>query len=230
MRTGEDDLDLSAYDAAVIEHALTGFARRRAFYERVKGRDWRVDLAAATLTIDGLGRFDAQLLGTWSHVSDTFLWSWANPRADDRSLSTRIARELRRLGETEPGLAVLAQREVAPTWVHPIELGIVCGELAGSLPLYDRQTGQATALLLVEGTGIDDRVAPVHIGGMVLELQAFCMADLRMTTARFLERQGFQVEEDGCETHARREDGHRVQLVWDRSGRILQWNAHLVPS
>jgi hypothetical protein len=226
----EPGLDLTAYEAAVTEHVLFGLARSRELEERFDGVAWRVDLTRAELTLEDAGTFPVQLLGTWSHESDTFLWSWANPNSGEWKPSVVAAEALRARGHGEPGFAAFTERKIAPAWVHPMELALVAGELSGGLPVLARtsDTG-ATALFLVGGTDLESfEPNPIKLRGLVDDLEAFVMAPVRPIVERFLARLRFSVLTIGADTRAKR-DGRMIRLHWSEDERLTSLSGEFGP-
>jgi len=218
--TVTDNLDLSEYDRDVVEHALVGRARSRMFRALHRSAAWSIAFDRAQIEI-GNRTFGAQLLGTHSQTSDTFLWSWANPGADQWSPDVLdVARELRARGE-RPGNAVFRERKIAARWVNPYELAWVAGELVGGLPIFAGEHDGTTAFVAI--AGIDDPpdpelIDPAYLPGVILELHLYIAADPRMCVRIFAERLGFELGEDEHALYARRADCTFV-ATFDGQGR-----------
>ena len=130
----DEELDVSAYEADVIEHVLVGRARARMLEDVRDGKPWNADLERGELKL-GATTFRAQILGTFSLQSGTFLWAWANPGSDGWTNALTVANALRARG-AQPGQAVFAEASIAAGWVNPNELAYVSGELAGGHPVF----------------------------------------------------------------------------------------------
>lgn len=216
----DEDLDLSAYDAAVIEHALYGLARAHVFEAIVRNDASSADLGAGTLRI-GARRFRAQILGTFAKGSRTFLWAWANPDAQDWGPSLRAANSLRSLS-WRTGHDVYGVRSVREGQVNPRELAYVSGELIGGFPVYAADAGPATVFMLVS----DARLDPADLGITALprlfrDFESFAMVDRSACVARFLARIGFEVTStDGSTSGWRAQDGAAVTVEWTAEGLV----------
>ena len=78
MQTGiPSDVFLRELEAASASTLLRQFA----FNDRTEAAAWSCDPRAGILEIVGVGRFDAELIGTWSAVSKTWRWVWDNDEA-----------------------------------------------------------------------------------------------------------------------------------------------------
>src|SRR5919108_6022775 len=84
------DADFLAF---LAEHGLIAFDRQLRLAEVVGERDWQLDQDRGVLTFGDDISLDAQILGSASDRSGTWLWAWANPSIDDRL--TREARRAR---------------------------------------------------------------------------------------------------------------------------------------
>ena len=81
-----DHLDLEALRPTrqlVPQHS--GQDQARLLHPSRRGLPWEYDLEQAYLELKDHGRFPIQVLGTFSDLSKTFLWSWANLKATPRN-------------------------------------------------------------------------------------------------------------------------------------------------
>lgn len=76
---------------------LAAFERQLRLAELVADRDWQLDQAAGELRLGSDLVYPAQLLGSASAASVTWLWAWANPSVD-AALTQRVE-EARAIGE-----------------------------------------------------------------------------------------------------------------------------------
>jgi hypothetical protein len=221
-------LDLSGYDDAVCNHLLFGLARARAFGERIGNADGNVDLTLGTIDFGAAGSFPVQILGTWAHDSDTFLWAWANPGASSWGGSVGFANQLRQRGQTTPGFAGFTEAKISPKWIHPMELGLVAADLVNA-PLCTVERGQATVLLVVGRTGFEDfSPDPVHLMSLVTDASRFTTLSARRFVEPFLARLTFALETFPAATRALRADAS-LELHWDEEGRLVNLGATFEP-
>jgi hypothetical protein len=211
----DKNLDLSQYDAHVIENVLIGRTRARMFEDLSRGKPWNMDMTSGSLKIDGT-RYDAQVLGTFSAESGTFLWAWANPGAGQWGPSLILANQLRKRGDA-PGNAVFAQQKVSVAWVHPLELSYVCGELSGGHPVYVADAGTTTVLLLVTSIKLKtELVSPAYIPGILLDVQQHVLVDFRPCVERYLQRLNLIVAPEPSASVGVLNDREVIRISWDR--------------
>ena len=229
----DEKLDLSAYEADVIEHVLVGRARARMLEDVRDGKPWNADLERGELEL-GATTYRAQILGTFSMQSGTFLWAWANPGSDGWTNSLTVANALRARG-AQPGQAVFAEASIAAGWVNPNELAYVSGELAGGHPVFVGGYDGGAAFLLLTSLRLDVQQLPLaYFPGILLDLPSVTMGDPRRLsppaetpdrrtrcTRRFAERLGFAVTETPSSMSGTRSDGGFV-VRYDGHGRIAE--------
>jgi|GEM_PF-6465512 len=213
-------LDVSAYEADVIEHVLVGRARARMLEDLRDGTPWNADLERGELEL-GATVYRAQILGTFSLESGTFLWAWANPGSDGWTNSLTVANGLRARG-AQPGQAVFAEASIAAGWVNPNELAYVSGELAGGHPVFVGGYDGGAAFLLLTSLRLDVQQLPLaYLPGILADLPSVTTGDPRRCTRRFAERLGFAVAETPSSTSATRTDGG-FRVSYDGYGRIAE--------
>ncbi len=213
-------LDVSAYEADVIEHVLVGRARARMLEDVRDGKPWNADLERGELEL-GATMYRAQILGTFSMKSGTFLWAWANPGSDGWTNSLTVANALRARG-AQPGQAVFAEASIAAGWVNPNELAFVSGELAGGHPVFVGGYDGGAAFLLLTSLRLDVQQLPLaYFPGILLDLPSVTMGDPRRCTRRFAERLGFAVTETPSSMSGTRSDGG-FRVSYDGHGRIAE--------
>lgn len=61
---------------------------------------WNFDMNSGTISFGPSLRFPAQILGTISHSSQSWLWSWANDKSGMPTHLTEQANKLKQYGET----------------------------------------------------------------------------------------------------------------------------------
>lgn len=215
----DEELDLSAYEADVVEHVLAGRARARMLEELREGKPWNVDLERGELRL-GDTTFRAQVLGTFSQQSETFLWAWANPGSDKWTSSLTIANAMRGRA-AQPGQAVYAEAKVASGWVNPNELAYVCGELSGGYPVFVGGYDGGAAFMLLTSLRLDfQQLSLAYVPGILLDLPSFTMGNPRLCARRFAERLGLAVTESHSSMTGTRSDG-AILVDYDSEDRIV---------
>jgi hypothetical protein len=188
------------------------------FPEPSEGKAWRWN-AEATELILGDAAFSAQLLGTYSRQSETFLWAWANPDCTTWTASLEIARKLRVRG-VQPGYSVFREPKISPLWVNPHELAYVSGELSGGHTVFVGDYDGGAALLLITSVQVEFQKIPLaYIPGILLDHASYSLCSPRLSARRFAERMGFETRETADCLVATRPDCEFAAKL-DETGRI----------
>jgi hypothetical protein len=105
--------------------------RQESFAKYLNGRNWNIDLTKGLVKFGEDLTFPVQLLGTFSEISGTWLWSWQNPGAE--SWPSKILDGVQKLRELGDPFNV---PEFPLERITGHEIAMVCSELLGGLPYY----------------------------------------------------------------------------------------------
>jgi len=220
----DSDLDLSKFEADMVNYYLAGAARARLFQDSVAGRPWKVDLAKGELEL-GNKKFTVQVLGTYAE--NYFLWSWKNPDAKDWTKSLTLANKLHSKGK-KPGYAVFREGKVSPKWVTPEEIAYVAGEISGRFPAYFAPQGEVAVVLLITSASVDiEKLPVVYISGLILDLPP-TMPNPRSAIGIFAEGLGFTVDEKEESLTANREDAS-FTVTFNKEGQVNEVSLEASP-
>ena len=205
----------------LIEHALAAFERQQHAEELIAGRDWAVDLEAATIAFDQGPRASIDLIGTESTRDHSWLWAWSNPSL---ALPPAALAASERLAELGRGLGVgeleTPRLELAGL-LSAYTLGAVATGLLDAEAYYRAPTGQALVLLLLRGPefvlpALDaltfTRTLTLGAGQFELEHQP--------AIAAYLRRRGGRIEVEGSRWAVALPTGEAVRLSFDPHERL----------
>ena len=128
------------------DHAIAALDRQLQLADVIGDRPWRVDLTAGTLSFGDDLTFAAQLLGTQSDQTDTFVWGWDHP---SRPVHTDLAESVRDAGR-RLGVPELTDRQIDVTdRVHAHTLAMVAVGLIGADAYYRGPYAGGAAVMLI---------------------------------------------------------------------------------
>ena len=221
MRTAFQQL-LDAYAIAALDGQLH-------LADVVGGRPWRVDLAAGTLTFGDDLHFAAQLLGTQSDETGTFIWAWDHP---SRPRHTDLAEAVRAAGERR-GVAELTTRKLDVTdVVHAHTLAMVAVGLTGADAYYRGPYDGGAAVLLIRDPTFPrpDRPYPLlHAAAVIPQAISAVDLDARRAVPAYLIAVGATVERTPDGVTARDVAGHTLTATFDDLGRLDQLTGSTAP-
>lgn len=135
-------------------YAALAYDKQTDLYEVIGDNGWNADLDAGTISFGSQLVFPVQVLGTFSHASQTWLWAWANAQSDlpERLLSQ--ARQLRAYGEQQ-GIELLTVSTFAATELDLHSIGAIAAGLFGASAYYLADYGAGIMVLTLKSELID---------------------------------------------------------------------------
>lgn len=135
-------------------YAALAFDKQNDLYEVIGDNAWNVDTAAGTISFGPGLVFPVQILGSFSHTSETWLWAWANAQSDLPAPLLSQAQQLRAYGELY-GIELLTASEFDAT-EHDLHLiGCIASGMCGASGYYLANYGQGTLVVTVKSELID---------------------------------------------------------------------------
>ncbi|MBF9221315.1 DUF6882 domain-containing protein [Hymenobacter ruricola] len=135
-------------------YAALAFDKQTDLYEVIGDNSWNVDMAAGTISFGPQLVFPIQVLGSFSHQSETWLWAWDNAQSDLPEPLLAQARQLRAYGE-QHGIDLLTvnQFDATPNDLHAI--GSIASGMFEASGYYLADYGQGILVVTVESEQID---------------------------------------------------------------------------
>ncbi|MEM1203316.1 MAG: DUF6882 domain-containing protein [Acidobacteriota bacterium] len=88
------------FDDLLLEHVFSSFDKQLTILDVHSDDDiWAFSLETGLLTLGGTVDYPAQILGTESHLSETWRWAWANEASQIPEALLAATRDLRSFGE-----------------------------------------------------------------------------------------------------------------------------------
>jgi len=130
--------------------------------EIIGENDWNVDMTKQEISFGGDLVFPIQVLGTFSHSSETFLWSWANEQSGLAETIMQQALQLKKYGE-ENGIDLLRNNEFDAT-LHDLHLiGLIASGMFNTSGYYLGDYGAGTMVLTVETALVNKQEKDDHL-------------------------------------------------------------------
>jgi YD repeat-containing protein len=211
-------LDLDPSLLTLLEaHGLPALDRQLRFADLMGDPDWHLDQANGLLRL-GAQVFPAQVLGTTSWHSGTWLWAWANPSIAE-PLTTR-SREAARIGE-ERGLPLLTTASVDLDTVGDAHfLALAVGGLLGADAYYRCPHDAGEVVVLLDVPSIRGPVAHPEVRALTVVPRSATVPGVlgAASIAGYLRWLGLPVTE--TEREVRIGDGTAGTFTYDELGRL----------
>lgn len=214
------------------EHGLRALDKQVHLSDLFDEADWLLDQDAGTITFGGDVVCSAQVLGTQSDASRTWLWAWANPSVP--ATVRRDAELVRSFGERQ-GISVMtdAEHRIDPS-MSPEMLSLVASELTYADGYYRGPYDGGAVFVLVRFPAEAPRRAPGDVRRVVrtlgLALMVLAVGLNREAVEVYLASAGLEVLAEADEVTGLVADGPSVTVRFDRLGRIRDVRTTLEPS
>ena len=110
---------------------------------------WSIDVAGGTICLGERGTYPIQVLGTVSRTSETWLWSWANKKANIKKQSMRVATVLCELGKQE-NLFELTKSQFYAERINGMDLALLSSSFFDTMIAFEWQHQHGCIYILIE--------------------------------------------------------------------------------
>lgn len=135
-------------------YAALAYDKQSDLYEVIGDNAWNADMDTGTISFGPELVFPMQVLGTFSHSSETWLWAWANAQSNLPARLLSQAEQLRAYGE-QHGIELLTASEFDATEKDLHLIGIIAAGMFGASGYYLANYGQGTMVVTVKSELID---------------------------------------------------------------------------
>lgn len=135
-------------------YAALAYDKQNDLHEVIGDNSWNADMDTGTISFGPELVFPMQILGTFSHSSETWLWAWANTESALPARLLTQAEQLRAYGE-QHGIDLLTAKgfDAAEKDLHLI--GIIASGMFGASGYYLANYGPGTMVVTVKSELID---------------------------------------------------------------------------
>lgn len=121
--------------AALLPHVPASLDKQVYFSDLIGNPDWHLDIASGLITYGTMSPWHAQLLGTESEASGTWLWAWANTESNIPAHLLTASLALKAYGE-QHGIPELATPEVPLDQVEGHTLALLASGICEANAYY----------------------------------------------------------------------------------------------
>lgn len=140
--------------ALLERYAAIACDKQNDLYEVIGDNSWNADMDAGTISFGPALVFPLQVLGTFSHSSETWLWAWANAQSNLPARLLTQAEQLRAYGE-QHSIELLTVSEFDATDMDLHTIGCIASGMFGASGYYLANYGQGTMLVTIKSEQID---------------------------------------------------------------------------
>ena len=130
------------------------FEKQLDFNVLVANRSWHIDMSKSEISFGPTLIFPMQVLGTFSHSAQTWLWAWENIQSGFSERTIRQALLLKQYGEeNEIGILTNGEFDINPGDLHKI--GLIASGMFKATGYYLADYGTGVMLVTIKNEAID---------------------------------------------------------------------------
>jgi hypothetical protein len=129
-------------------YAGISFDKQADLYEAIGDSAWNADLDIGEISFGAGKNYPVQTLGTYSHSSNSWLWAWANDKADWPDSVLTQAGQLKTYGETN-NIDILSNRSFGTQMSDVHLIGLIASGLFDASAYYIADYGQGAMLFTI---------------------------------------------------------------------------------
>lgn len=216
--TNEQEL-IERYGAIALE-------KQDNLYEVIGNNNWNADIEKGTISFGDNLEFPIQILGTFSHSSQTWLWAWANTQSGLPAELMKQALALKEYGEKNYiSLLTVPQFDAINDDMHLI--GSVASGMFGSSGYYIADYGEGAMVVTIESALVDKQKADIFHQRISTIFPQFIMQhemNHHNSFRCYLLAKGYTVSEEADKISGEK-DGQTITAEFDELGRLSKMNA-----
>ncbi|MFC4479375.1 DUF6882 domain-containing protein [Flavobacterium chungangensis] len=217
--TSENDF-LEKYGALALE-------KQRNLYSVTGELSWNVDMNKEEITFGDDLTFPMQVLGSFSHSSETWLWLWENKAGGYAESVMQQALLLKQYGE-ENNIELLSVGKFDAVQNDLHLIGMIATEMFNLSGYYLGNYGQGTMVVTIKDDAIDNSESEElsRILTVFPELiSTFEIQNHKNAFTNYLSQKGFELTPNGNEVKAEK-DGNIINAVFNENNLLTALNGN----
>jgi hypothetical protein len=203
-----------------------GIALEKQFHfgEIVGDLSWGVDMQTGEISFGDKFAFPLQILGTFSHSSESWLWAWANERSGIPENLMKQALSLQKYGQdNEIDLLQNSEFDASKNDLHLI--GLIASGMFNASGYYLANYGQGTMCVTIKSDEIDSSYENNHYSIMTVFQQLISLFEMNHRNAliNYLRAKGYETNEESNILTGNK-DGKVITAEFDNLSRLTKLN------
>ena len=184
-------------DELFAQYGALGFEKQADVPVVTGNNSWNFDMDSGTISFGPSLRFPVQILGTISHSSQSWLWSWANDKSGMPAHLTEQASKLKEYGETN-GIDLLQARSFDADINDLHKIGCIASGMFNSSCYYIADYGKGAMLVTIKAKEFDALQKVAHFRMITSFPQLISTFDVnhREALKNYLTAKGYSVTEE----------------------------------
>ncbi|KAF2513877.1 DUF6882 domain-containing protein [Flavobacterium foetidum] len=223
-KTSSNTAQLRTEQQLLERYAGIVMDRQLDFGDLIGENNWNINISNQEISFGADFVFPIQVLGTVSHSSQTWLWSWANKQSGLPESIIQDALKLKKYGE-ENEIDLLRKDTFSFTKDDLHLMGIIASGINNSSGYYICDYGQGAMVVTIKSEQIDKARTENHLRIMTVFPQLISEFEVNHNTALtyYLTDKGYSISENGSRLIASK-NGETVTAEFDELSRLTKLN------
>lgn len=220
----EDNLSYGTEQELIERFGGIAFDKQYDFATVIGNNNWNIDMSKEEISFGPNLDFPMQVLGTFSHSSETWLWAWANTKSGLSEHITQQALQLKKYGEDqEIDLFSNSSFDFSKDELHRI--GLIASGMFDASAYYIADYGQGAMLVTIKSDLVDRQRQDDHPRILSVFPQLISQFEMNHKIALqwYLEEKGYKISEQGAQLIATK-GGDRITAEFDELSRLTNLN------
>ena len=194
--------------------------KQNAFFDIIADKEWNVDMNQGEISFGNQLYFPFQVLGTFAHASESWLWAWANTQSGFSETIIKESIELKNYGEAH-GIDLLRNSgfDAQTNDLHLI--GMIASGLFNSTAYYLADYGQGIMVVTIRSgalntTGKDE---PHRIASVFPQLISLFDMNHKNALANYLTVKGYTIFEEAYKLTGQKNQS-KITATFDEQYRL----------
>jgi len=201
--------------------------KQRNLYDVTGGLSWNVDMNKEEITFGDDLTFPMQVLGSFSHSSETWLWIWENKAGGYAESVMKQALLLKQYGEKNNiDLLTVGKFDAVENDLHLI--GIIAVEMFNGSGYYLGNYGQGTMVVTIK-SDIIDQVESEELARILTVfpelISTFEIQNHKNAFTNYLSQKGYELTVNGYEIKAEKNE-NVINAVFNEDNLLIKLNGN----
>ncbi|MBB6500197.1 DUF6882 domain-containing protein [Pedobacter cryoconitis] len=197
-----------------------GLDKQRNLYGLIGDNNWNADLKKGEVSFGENLVFPIQVLGSFSHSSQTWLWAWANKQLDCPEAFLQQALQLKKYGE-DNNLNLLKNSDFEADINDLHLIGMIASGLFNSSAYYLADYGQGILVVTVKADAIEKNSKDDHIRVLTVFPELISTFEMNHQTSlnNYLIQKNYSITNEG-DTLTATKNGETITAEFDGQHRL----------
>jgi len=192
--------------------------------EVIGENNWNVDMEKGEISFGDKLVFPIQVLGTFSHSSKSWLWSWANTKSGLSEKVIQQAQQLKKYGE-DNGIDLLKNSDFDATNDDLHLIGLIASGMFNSSGYYIADYGQGLMVVTIKSDKVDKIRKDNHPRILTVFPQLISQFEMNHNKAltNYLTDKNYTISENGTKLIATKNE-NKITAEFDDQSRLTKLN------